>query len=174
MKVEERTGDAPGTAEQVKARLIAAFPKARVTPSGDRLLLTVLVHVTRARRIALDVEFGAPAESRVPVRLRGFGFGRTDQPGAHRPTGDSWPVISGRTRSRRPASRCTRYICTSYGPSVSSDPNEPPYSTRREQVCCAASSASFNRRPRLLQDRKITPAADKRRLLTLVAPSHRK
>jgi hypothetical protein len=29
MKVEERTGDAPSTAEQVKARLIAAFPKAK-------------------------------------------------------------------------------------------------------------------------------------------------
>ena len=38
MKVEERTGDAPGTAEQVRARLIAAFPKARVAPSGDRLI----------------------------------------------------------------------------------------------------------------------------------------
>ena len=63
------------------------------------------------------------------------------RPGAHRWVGDSWPVIRGRTRSRPPASRCTRYICTPYGPSVSSDPNESPYSTRREQVCFAASSS---------------------------------
>jgi hypothetical protein len=74
MKLEERTGDGPGTAEQVKARLIATFPDARVQPSGDGLLLTVPVPVTRARRIVLDVQFGTPTESRVPVRLRGFGM----------------------------------------------------------------------------------------------------
>jgi hypothetical protein len=74
MKVEERTGDVPGTAEQVKARLIAAFPKARVAPSGDRLRLLVPVIATRARRIVVDVEFGAQTESRVPVRMRGFGM----------------------------------------------------------------------------------------------------
>ena len=74
VKVEERTGDAPGTAEQVRARLIAAFPKARVAPSGDGLRLLVPVIATRARRIVVDVEFGTPTESRVPVRLRGFGM----------------------------------------------------------------------------------------------------
>jgi hypothetical protein len=74
MKVEERTGDAPGTAEQAKDRLIAAFPKARVAPSGDRLRLLVPVIATRAGRIVVDVEFGAPTESRVPVRMRGFGL----------------------------------------------------------------------------------------------------
>ena len=41
VKVEERTGDARGTAVQVKARLIAAFPKARVAPSDDGLRLLV-------------------------------------------------------------------------------------------------------------------------------------
>jgi hypothetical protein len=49
MKVEERAGDAPGTVEQVKARLIAAFPKARVAPSGDRLRLLVPVIAARSR-----------------------------------------------------------------------------------------------------------------------------
>lgn len=76
MKVGERTGDAPGTAEQVKARLIAAFPKAGITLLGGRLTLTVPVPVARAHRVVLDVQFGAPTESRVPVRLRGFGMER--------------------------------------------------------------------------------------------------
>jgi hypothetical protein len=46
MKVEERSGHAPGTEEQVKSRLIAAFPEARVVPA-DLLRLTVPVRVTR-------------------------------------------------------------------------------------------------------------------------------
>jgi hypothetical protein len=95
MKVEERTGDAPGTAEQVRARLIAAFPKARVAPSGDRLILTVPVRVTRARRIALDVEFGAPKESQVPVRLRGFGLeGRISRKPTQTVTDRAWAAIT--------------------------------------------------------------------------------
>jgi hypothetical protein len=88
MKVEERTGDVPGTAEQVKARLIATFPDARVEPSGDGLRLTVPVPVTRAHRIVLDAQFGTPTESRVPVRLRGFG-------------------MEGRRRSREPTQEVT-------------------------------------------------------------------
>jgi hypothetical protein len=94
MKVEERTGDAPGTAEQVKARLIAAFPKARIAPSGDRLRLLVPVIATRAQRIVVDVEFGAPTESRVPVRMRGFGMeGRISRKPTRTVSDQAWAAI---------------------------------------------------------------------------------
>jgi hypothetical protein len=88
MTVEERTGDGPGTAEQVKARLLATFPDAGVSPAGDGLRLTVPVPVTRAHRIVLDAQFGTPTESRVPVRLCGFG-------------------MEGKRRSRKPTQEVT-------------------------------------------------------------------
>ena len=95
LKVEERTGDAPGTAEQVKARLIAAFPKARVAPSGDGLRLLVPVIATRAQRIVVDVEFGTPTESRVPVRMRGFGMeGRISRKPTQTVTDRAWAAIA--------------------------------------------------------------------------------
>jgi hypothetical protein len=95
MKVEERTGDAPGSAEQVKARLIAAFPKARVAPSGDSLRLLVPVIAVRAQRIVVDVEFGAPTESRVPVRMRGFGMeGRISRKPTQKVTDRAWAAIT--------------------------------------------------------------------------------
>jgi hypothetical protein len=88
MTVEERTGDGPGTAEHVKARLLATFPDAGVSPAGDGLRLTAPVPVTRAHRIVLDAQFGTPTESRVPVRLRGFG-------------------MEGKRRSRKPTQEVT-------------------------------------------------------------------
>ena len=95
VKVEERTGDARGTAEQVKARLIAAFPKARVAPSGDGLRLLVPVIATRAQRIVVDVEFGTPTESRVPVRMRGFGMeGRISRKPTQTVTDRAWAAIT--------------------------------------------------------------------------------
>jgi hypothetical protein len=95
LKVEERAGDAPGTAEQVKARLIAAFPKARVAPSGDGLRLLVPVIATRAQRIVVDVEFGTPTESRVPVRMRGFGLeGRISRKPTKTVTDRAWAAIT--------------------------------------------------------------------------------
>jgi pyruvate/2-oxoglutarate dehydrogenase complex dihydrolipoamide acyltransferase (E2) component len=93
-KVEERTGDAPGTPQQVTARLMAAFPKARVVAADDSLRLTVPVRVTRAQRIVLDLEFGAPAQSRVPVRLRGFGMeGRLRRKPTRTVTDRAWAAI---------------------------------------------------------------------------------
>jgi hypothetical protein len=95
MTVEERTGDVPGTAEQVKARLIATFPDARVEPSDDGLRLTVPIPVTRARRIVLDAQFGAPTESRVPVRLRGCGMeGRRSRKATQEVTDRAWAAIT--------------------------------------------------------------------------------
>jgi hypothetical protein len=95
MKVEERTGDGPGTAEQVEARLIATFPDARVAPSDDGLRLTVPVPVTRARRIVLNAQFGTPTESRVPVRLRGFGMeGRRSRNTTQQVTDRAWAAIT--------------------------------------------------------------------------------
>jgi hypothetical protein len=94
VRAEERTGEVPGTPDQVKARLMAAFPGAGVTPAGDRLRLIVPVRVTRARRIVLDVEFGAPAQSRVPVRLRGFGAeGRISRRPTRAVTDQAWAAI---------------------------------------------------------------------------------
>jgi hypothetical protein len=99
MKVEERTGDARGPAEQVKARLIAAFPKARVAPSGDGLRLLVPVIATRAQRIVVDVEFGATTESRVPVRMRGFGMeGRISRKPTQTVTDRAWAAITSESR----------------------------------------------------------------------------
>jgi hypothetical protein len=94
-KVEERNGDAPGTAEQVTARLMAAFPQARVVPAGDSLRLTVPVRVTRAQRIVLDVEFGTATRSQVPVRLRGFGMeGRISTKPTRKVTDRAWAAIT--------------------------------------------------------------------------------
>jgi hypothetical protein len=94
MRAEERTGEAPGTPDQVKARLMAAFPGARVTSAGDRLSLIVPVRVTRALRIILDVKFGAPAQWRVPVRLRGFGVeGRISRRPTRAVTDRAWAAI---------------------------------------------------------------------------------
>jgi hypothetical protein len=45
-KVEERSGDVPGTSEQVVARLTAAFPRATRLPAEDRVRLAVSVGVT--------------------------------------------------------------------------------------------------------------------------------
>ena len=72
-KVEQRSGDAPGTAEQVTARLTAAFPKAKPLPVGDHLRLAVPVGVTGLQQIIIDAELGPGDGTRVPVRLRGFG-----------------------------------------------------------------------------------------------------
>jgi hypothetical protein len=72
-KVERRSGDAPGTAEQAIARLTGAFPKARALPAGDHVRLAVPLGRTGLQQVVLDAEFGQSAESHVPVRLRGFG-----------------------------------------------------------------------------------------------------
>jgi len=76
-KVEERSGDAPGTPDQVAARLSAAFPRATRLPAAGHARLAVPIGVTGLQQIVIDLEFG-PAEVvadsvRVPVRLRGFG-----------------------------------------------------------------------------------------------------
>jgi hypothetical protein len=94
MRAEERTGEAPGTPDQAKARLMAAFPEARVMSAGERLSLLVPTRVTRAQRIVLDVEFGAPVRSGVPVRLRGFGVeGRISRRPTRAVTDRAWAAI---------------------------------------------------------------------------------
>jgi hypothetical protein len=76
-KVEERTGDAPGTPDRVAARLIAAFPRATRLPAADHVRLAVPVGVTGLQQIVIDLELRSSdkqADSAcVPVRLRGFG-----------------------------------------------------------------------------------------------------
>jgi hypothetical protein len=72
-KVELRSGDAPGTAEQVTARLTGAFPKAKALAAGDHVRLAVPLGLTGLQQVVLDAEFGPQAGSHVPVRLAGFG-----------------------------------------------------------------------------------------------------
>jgi hypothetical protein len=72
-KVEHRTGDAPGTAEQIAARLRSAFPKAAPLEGGDHLRLAVPVGVTGLQQIVIDVEFGVIGTAGLPVQLRGYG-----------------------------------------------------------------------------------------------------
>jgi hypothetical protein len=76
-KVELRTGDAPGTAEQITARLTAAFPRATRLPAGQHVRLAVPVGVTGLQQIVIDLEFLAAenqtGNGRTRIRLRGFG-----------------------------------------------------------------------------------------------------
>ena len=72
-KVEQRSGAAAGTTEQVAARLIAAFPKAIALPTAGRVRLAVPFGVTGLQQIVIDAELGPGGRARVHVRLRGFG-----------------------------------------------------------------------------------------------------
>jgi hypothetical protein len=75
--VEERSGDAPGTADQIAARLVAAFPRATRLPLSEHVRLAVPVGLTGLQQIVNDLEFRTAEDQadngRVPVRLRGFG-----------------------------------------------------------------------------------------------------
>jgi hypothetical protein len=72
-KVEQRSGDVPGTAEQVAARLTRAFPKATPLEAGGHLRLAVPVGVTGLQQIVIDAELTTADSTQVHVRLRGFG-----------------------------------------------------------------------------------------------------
>jgi hypothetical protein len=72
-KVEERTGDVPGTADQAAARLRATFPRAEPLPATGRVRLAVPVGATGLQQIILDAEFSPAGDATVHVRLRGFG-----------------------------------------------------------------------------------------------------
>jgi hypothetical protein len=55
----------------------------------------VPVIATRAQRIVVDVEFGTPTESRVPVRMRGFGMeGRISRKPTQTVTDRAWAAIA--------------------------------------------------------------------------------
>jgi hypothetical protein len=55
----------------------------------------VPVIATRAQRIVVDVEFGAPTESAVPVRMRGFGMeGRFSRKPTQTVTDRAWAAIT--------------------------------------------------------------------------------
>ena len=81
-KVEQRSGDAPGTAEQVTARLTAAFPKAKPLPVGDHLRLAVPVGVTGLQQIIIDAELGPVTARACPSGSAGSAR-RADQLQAH-------------------------------------------------------------------------------------------
>lgn len=76
-KVEERSGDVPGSPEQVVARLTAAFPRASRLPANGNVRLAVPVGVTGLQQIVIDLEFRSTDShdgfGQVRVLLRGFG-----------------------------------------------------------------------------------------------------
>jgi hypothetical protein len=72
-KVEERSGDVPGNADQVTTRLTSAFPKANRLAAGNHVRLAVPLGVTGLQQIIIDAEL-SPAEGKsMHVLLRGFG-----------------------------------------------------------------------------------------------------
>ncbi len=75
--VEQRTGDAPGTSDQVVARLVAAFPAATRLQASDHVRFAVPVGVTGLQQIVVDIVLGQPevgsGGSRVHVQLCGYG-----------------------------------------------------------------------------------------------------
>lgn len=72
-KVEERSGDVPGSAEQVTSRLMQAFPKAIPMVAGDHLRIAVPVGLTGLQQVVVDAEFRPADDGHVHVLLRGFG-----------------------------------------------------------------------------------------------------
>lgn len=72
-KVEERSGDVPGTADQVATRLTGAFQKANRLEAGDHLRLAVPLGLTGLQQIIIDAELSPADDASVHVRLRGFG-----------------------------------------------------------------------------------------------------
>jgi hypothetical protein len=72
-KVEERTGDVRGTAQEVADRLEAAFPRAQPLPGSRGVRLAVPVGMTGLQQIVVDADFTASGDATVHVRLRGFG-----------------------------------------------------------------------------------------------------
>jgi hypothetical protein len=72
-RVELRSSDVPGSAEQVIARLTSAFPKAMRLPAGDHVRLAVPVGLTGLQQIIIDAKFAPVDSTQVHVELRGYG-----------------------------------------------------------------------------------------------------
>ncbi len=72
-KIEQRSGDVPGSAEEVSGRLTRAFPKAEPLPAGDHVRPAVPVGITGLQQIIVDAEFSPVDATRVHIELRGFG-----------------------------------------------------------------------------------------------------
>ena len=71
--VEQRAGTVPGTPAEAAARLLAAFPRARQLPAGDRLRLAVPVGLTGLQQIVIDFACGPPGDGGAPATLCGYG-----------------------------------------------------------------------------------------------------
>ena len=97
-KVEERSGDVPGTPEQVVTRLTAAFPRAALLSAENHVRLAVPVGVTGLQQIVIDLEIG-PVDSQedsgnIRVRLRGFGKeGPISRKPTRKVTDQAWSAI---------------------------------------------------------------------------------
>lgn len=76
--VQERAGVAPGTSDQVMARVVAAIPdQERLQSTGDLERFVVPVGRTGLQQVVVDLLFGAPTPTRgggpgLQVRLRTY------------------------------------------------------------------------------------------------------
>jgi hypothetical protein len=94
-KIEQRSGDVPGSAEQVTARLAGAFPKAQQLPAGDHVRLAVPVGLAGLQQIVVDAELCPVDGARVHVELRGFGKeGLISRKPTRTVTDQAWAAIS--------------------------------------------------------------------------------
>ena len=134
-KVEERAGDVPGTAEQIAARLVAAFPRATRLPDSEHVRLAVPVGLTGLQQIVIELEFRAAAHQadngRVPVRLRGFGKeGLISRKPTRTVTDQAWTaVLTGdpiaRIEAVRSVAAVEQQIPLCYGCGKPLDPGDP-------------------------------------------------
>lgn len=72
-KVEERSGNVPGTPDEVAARLAAAFPKAKPLPAAGCLRLAVPIGITGLQQIIINLDIAPAGPGGVHALLRGYG-----------------------------------------------------------------------------------------------------
>lgn len=95
-KVEEHTGQVPGTVSEAVGRLTAAFPDAQQLPAADRLRLAVPVGLTGLQQIVMDAEFYPAGPAASNVRLRGFGKeGVISRSPTRKVTDQAWAALLG-------------------------------------------------------------------------------
>ena len=71
-KVERRSGEVPGTPEEIVARVLAANEGAERL-QADRMLLAVPVGLTGLQQIVVDLEFGSATSAGVHLQVTGYG-----------------------------------------------------------------------------------------------------
>jgi hypothetical protein len=98
-KVESRSGEAPGTPADIKARLMAAFPKAVPLPAPDRVRIAVPLGLTGLQHIVIELELGPALDGspgpRTLVSLRGYGKeGLINRKPTRTTTDQAWAAVA--------------------------------------------------------------------------------